>query len=161
MFHTIAQVLFETSLNPQCLQLELTEKILVENIKTNIQRLNLIKKLGIKIALDDFGTGYASLGYLQQFPFDVLKIDSCFVRHINKNKVNAVIVENIIRMAHQLGLKVAAEGVETEGELKYLQKHQCDLVQGFYYSFPLESAKFKDLVINTNNISFAASNYAR
>ena len=161
LFHTIAQVLFKTSLDPQRLQLELTEKVLVENIKTNIQRLNLIKKLGIKIALDDFGTGYASLGYLQQFPFDVLKIDSCFVRHIDKNKVNAVIVENIIRMAHQLGLKVAAEGVETEGELKYLQKHQCDLVQGFYYSFPLEPAKFKDLVINTNNIPLAASNCLR
>ena len=161
LFHTIARVLFETSLNPQCLQLELTEKVLVENIKINIQRLNLIKKLGIKIALDDFGTGYASLGYLQQFPFDLLKIDSCFVRHIDKNKVNAVIVENIIRMAHQLGLKVAAEGVETEGEVKYLQQHQCDLVQGYYYSFPLEPAKFKDLVINTNHLSVAASKYAR
>ena len=161
LFHTIARVLFETSLNPQCLQLELTEKVLVENIKTNIQRLNLIKKLGIKIALDDFGTGYASLGYLQQFPFDLLKIDSCFVRHIDKNKVNAVIVENIIRMAHQLGLKVAAEGVETEGELKYLQQHQCDLVQGYYYSFPLEPAKFKDLVINTNHLSVTASKHAR
>ena len=161
LFHTIARVLFETSLNPQCLQLELTEKVLVENIKINIQRLNLIKKLGIKIALDDFGTGYASLGYLQQFPFDLLKIDSCFVRHIDKNKVNAVIVENIIRMAHQLGLKVAAEGVETEGELKYLQKHQCDLVQGYYYSFPLEPAKFKDFVINTNHLSVTASKHAR
>lgn len=156
LFHTIAQILFKTSLDPQYLQLELTEKILVENIRTNIQKLNLIKKLGIKIALDDFGTGYASLGYLQQFPFDVLKIDSCFVRHIDKNKVNDVIVENIIRMAHQLGLKVAAEGVETEKEFKYLQKHRCNIAQGFYHSLPLASTKFKDLVVNTNNISLAA-----
>ncbi|MEY2856594.1 MAG: hypothetical protein RLZZ74_904, partial [Cyanobacteriota bacterium] len=77
LFHQIAQILFKTSLEPQFLELELTETILVENIRTNIQRLNMLKKLGIQISLDDFGTGYSSLGYLQQFPFDVLKIDAC------------------------------------------------------------------------------------
>ena len=159
LFHALAQILFKTSLDPQYLQLEFKEKILVENIKANIQRLNLIKKLGIKIALDDFGTGYASLGYLQQFPFDVLKIDACFIRHIDKNQVNSVIVENIIRMAHELGLIVAAEGIETEKEFEYLQKYGCDIAQGFYYSLPLESTKFKHLVVNKNKISLAASNY--
>lgn len=156
LFHTITQVLFNTSLDPQCLELELTEKILVENIKTNIQRLHLIKKLGIQIALDDFGTGYASLGYLQQFPFDLLKIDACFIRQIDQNNVNSIITENVIRMAHQLNLKVVAEGVETAEELKYLRKHQCDRVQGFCYSLPLQSEKFKNMVVNINNSAIGA-----
>lgn len=158
LFHQITQVLFNTSLNPQSLELELTEKILVDNIKANIQRLHLIKKLGIQVALDDFGTGYASLGYLQQFPFDLLKIDACFVRNINDNKINSVITQNIIRMAHQLDLKVVAEGVETEAELKCLQAYKCDLVQGFLYSRPLEASQIKSSVDNIANSSMAISN---
>jgi diguanylate cyclase len=152
LFHHITQVLFKTSLDPQSLELELTEKILVENIKTNIQRLHLIKKLGIQIALDDFGTGYASLGYLQQFPFDLLKIDACFVRNIDQNEVNAVITKNIISMAHQLGLKVVAEGVETKAELAYLQECSCDQIQGFLYSRPLDAKKFQKLIMSTTNL---------
>lgn len=153
LFHNITKALFDTSLDPQYLELELTEKILVENIKTNIQRLHLIKKLGIQITLDDFGTGYASLGYLQQFPFDLVKIDSCFIRDIDRKNVNAVITENIIRMAHQLGLKVVAEGVETEAELQYLKQYQCNYIQGFYYSRPLDADKFEKLAININKPS--------
>lgn len=148
LFHQVTQVLFKTSLDPHCLELELTEKILVENIKTNIQRLHLLKKLGIQIALDDFGTGYSSLGYLQKFPFDILKIDSCFIRDIDSNKVNAVITKNTIDMAHQLGLKVVAEGVETIGELKHLWECQCDEVQGFVYSRPVPANEFQKLVLN-------------
>lgn len=152
LFHKVTQILFHTSLDPQCIELELTEKILVENIKNNIQRLNLLKKLGIKIALDDFGTGYASLGYLQQFPFDLLKIDACFIRHIDRNEVNGVITKNIISMAHQLGLKVVAEGVETEAELEYLQKCNCDQIQGYLYSRPLDAQKFIKLVTSNNAV---------
>ena len=152
LFHRITQILFQTSLNPECLELELTEKILVENIKSNIQRLNLFKKLGIKITLDDFGTGYASLGYLQQFPFDLLKIDSCFIHNIDSHRVNAVITKNIISMAHQLGLKVVAEGVETEAELQYLKECDCDLVQGYLYSRPVDARKFINLMANQNNL---------
>lgn len=146
LFHQITQVLFKTSLEPQHLELELTETILVENIKKNIQKLNLLKKLGIQISLDDFGTGYSSLGYLQQFPFDVLKIDSCFVRNINNNSVNAVITQSVINMAHQLNLKVVAEGVETEAEFNFLKDVQCDLIQGFWYSRPLPAQEFYQLV---------------
>ena len=149
LFHNITQILFNSSLEAQYLELELTENILVENIQTNVQKLNLLKKLGIQIALDDFGTGYASLGYLQQFPFDILKIDSCFVRNINENRVNAVIAKNTISMAHQLGLQVVAEGVETEAELNFLKHAQCDLVQGFWLSRPLEAKEFQKLVINS------------
>ena len=145
LFHQITQILFKTSLEPQFLELELTETILVENIRTNIQRLNMLKKLGIQISLDDFGTGYSSLGYLQQFSFDILKIDTCFIRNINHNQVNAVITKAVIEMAHQLGLKVVAEGVETTAELDFLKNIQCDAVQGFLFSRPLSAPEFQKL----------------
>ncbi len=148
LFHKITQILFNSSLEAQYLELEVTETILVEKIKANVQKLNLLKKLGIQIALDDFGTGYASLGYLQQFPFDILKIDASFVRDIDTNGVSAVIIENIIAMAHQLGLKVVAEGVETEAELNFLKQVQCDMVQGFLFSRPLEAKEFQKLAMN-------------
>ncbi|BAZ46083.1 response regulator receiver modulated diguanylate cyclase/phosphodiesterase [Chondrocystis sp. NIES-4102] len=148
LFHQITQILFNTSLEPQCIELELTEKILVENIKTNIQRLQLIKKLGIKIALDDFGTGYSSLGYLQQFPFDILKIDACFIHNIDSNTVNAVITKTIIEMAHKLNLKVVAEGVETQGELNFLKEAKCDEIQGYLFSRPLNAQDFYKLAID-------------
>lgn len=145
LFHQITQILFKTSLEPQFLELELTETILVENIRTNVQRLNMLKKLGIQICLDDFGTGYSSLGYLQQFPFDILKIDACFIRDINQNQVNAVITKAVIEMAHQLGLQVVAEGVETNDELDFLKNIQCDAIQGFLFSRPLSAAEFQKL----------------
>jgi EAL domain-containing protein (putative c-di-GMP-specific phosphodiesterase class I)/PleD family two-component response regulator len=146
LFHQITQILFKTSLEPQFLELELTETILVENMRNNIQRLNMLKKLGIQISLDDFGTGYSSLGYLQQFPFDILKIDTCFIRNINHNQVNAVITKAVIEMAHQLGLKVVAEGVETTAELDFLKNIQCDAIQGFLFSRPLSAPEFQKLV---------------
>jgi len=153
LFHQITQVLFNTAIKPQHLEVELTETILIENVKTNIQRLNLIKELGIQIALDDFGTGYSSLGYLKQFPFDVLKIDASFVRNINRDRVNAVITKNIISMAHQLGLKVVAEGVETEAELGYLQECGCDEIQGYLFSRPIDVQSFTELVSQQNLIT--------
>jgi diguanylate cyclase len=152
LFHQIAQILFKTSLEPKFLELELTETILVENIRTNIQRLNMLKKLGIQISLDDFGTGYSSLGYLQQFPFDVLKIDACFIRNINQNQVNAVITKTVIEMAHQLGLKVVAEGVETSAELDFLKNVQCDAIQGFLFSRPLAAKEFQKLAMDNMNL---------
>ena len=118
----------------------------MENIKANIQRLNLIKKLGINVSLDDFGTGYSSLGYLQQFSFDTLKIDRCFIRNIDNNKTNAVITKSVIEMAHQLGLKVVAEGIETKAELAFLVKHKCDEVQGYFLSRPLPAKEFQQLL---------------
>lgn len=148
LFHRITQILFDSAIEPQFLELELTEKILVENIKTNVRRLNLLKKLGITIALDDFGTGYSSLGYLQQFPFDILKIDRCFINKIDRNSTNAVITQTIIEMAHRLGLKVVAEGVETQAELDFLKRSQCDEIQGYLVSRPLPTIEFEKLIVN-------------
>ena len=152
LFHKLTQILFDSGIEAQYLELELTEKILVENIKANVQRLKLIKKTGIQIALDDFGTGYSSLEYLQQFPFDILKIDSCFVRNIDRNTINAVITQTIIQMAHQLGLKVVAEGVETEAELEFLRQNNCDEIQGFLFSRPLSARDFGDLLVNGKSL---------
>ncbi|MBE9047583.1 EAL domain-containing protein [Pleurocapsales cyanobacterium LEGE 10410] len=148
LFHKMTRILFNSSLEAQYLELEMTETILVENIKANVQRLNLLKKLGVQIALDDFGTGYSSLGYLQQFPFDILKIDSCFIRNVDRNQVNAVITKNTISMAHELGLQVVAEGVETAGELNFLKDAQCDVIQGFIFSRPLEVKEFQKLMMS-------------
>ena len=153
LFHQITQILFETSLEPQFLELELTETILVENIKHNVHKLNLLKKLGIKISLDDFGTGYSSLGYLQQFPFDTLKIDACFIRNIHQDRVNSVITKATIDMAHQLNLGVVAEGVETQAELNFLKSLGCDMIQGFLFSRPLSSWEFYKLVWENGNSS--------
>ena len=146
LFHRLTQILSDSALEAKFLELELTEQTLVDNIKTNIQKLNLIKKLGIKISLDDFGTGYSSLGYLQQFPFDHLKIDRCFIKNIDQNPKNAVITTTIIEMAHQLDLKVIAEGIETKAELEFLQQHQCDEVQGYFISRSLSAKEFSLLL---------------
>ncbi len=147
LFHKLTQLLFEFNLDAKSLELELTEQILVENVQSNIQKLNLIKKLGIKITLDDFGTGYSSLGYLHQFPFDILKIDRCFITNINQNPKNAVITKSVIEMAHQLGLKVVGEGVETQAELDFLVKHQCDEIQGYFFARPLPIRDFEKLLM--------------
>ena len=148
LFHKITQILFNSRLEAQYLELELTEKILVDNIKANVQRLNLIKKTGIQIALDDFGTGYSSLGYLQQFPFDILKIDRCFINNVKHHATNSIITQTIIQMAHQLKLKVVAEGVETEAELEFLKENKCDEVQGFLFSRPLSAKDFGRLLMS-------------
>ena len=148
LFHMLSQILINSGLDSHFLELELTEQILVENVKLSVQKMNLINKLGIQIALDDFGTGYSSLSYLQQFPFNVLKIDRCFVRNIDQNPTNAIITKTIIDMAHQLNLKVVAEGVETEAELAFLVKHECDDVQGYLFSRPLPTQEFEQLLVS-------------
>lgn len=148
LFYKLSKILFDSKLNPQALELEITEKCLVENVKGSVQRLNLIKNLGIQIALDDFGTGYSSLAFLQQFPLDILKIDQCFIRNIDQNPTNAVITASIIQMAHQLGLKVVAEGIETAEELAFLQQHNCNEAQGYLFGVPLPAKEFQHLILN-------------
>ncbi|MCC0178222.1 EAL domain-containing protein [Waterburya agarophytonicola K14] len=156
LFHQLTTLLFELNINPNFLELELTEQVLVESIKSNIQRLNSIKNLGVQISLDDFGTGYSSLGYLHQFPFDILKIDRCFISNINSNTKNATITQFMIEMAHKLNLKVVAEGVETQGELDFLIEHKCDEVQGYLFSYPLTVRDFEKL-LNSNRIFIKSS----
>lgn len=152
MRQRLVRLLAETGLSPQYLELELTESILVENAEVAVRRLNALKAMGIRIAIDDFGTGYSSLSYLQQFPFDVLKIDQCFVRNINKDTKNAAIATAIIQMAHQLNLKVIGEGVETAAELAVLRQYQCDEIQGYFFSRPLSAVEFEKLLISRKSL---------
>jgi len=119
------------------LDLELTESVLMEDIEANVRRLGAAREMGIKIAIDDFGTGYSSLSYLKRFPIDQLKIDQSFVRNITTDPDAAAICIAIIGLAHNLKLKVIAEGVETVGQMHYLRRHHCDEMQGYLFSRPL------------------------
>jgi diguanylate cyclase (GGDEF)-like protein len=144
--HQLVQILMETGLDPKYIELELTESMLVQNTEVAIRRLNALKALGVEIAIDDFGTGYSSLSYLQQFPFDILKIDRCFIRNITENSNNAAITKAIIEMAKSLNLKLIAEGVETEAELSFVCKHKCDGMQGYLFSRPVPAHEFEQLL---------------
>ena len=142
----LGTILQETQLDPKYLELELTEGMLVQNPPLAKQKLEALNLLGIKIAIDDFGTGYSSLSYLQQFPFEILKIDQCFVRNLTEDATNAAITIAIMQMAHSLNFRVIAEGVETEAELAFLRQHPCDEIQGYFFSPPLPAHKFEELL---------------
>jgi len=133
----IEQVLSHHGLPPDLLQLELTESSLMSNTDDAVQTLRELKSLGMHLSIDDFGTGYSSLAYLQLFPIDALKIDRSFVSDITSDLDDATIIRAVIGMAHNLGLRVVAEGVENEAQLSFLVANGCDEIQGFYYSPPL------------------------
>ncbi|HEX2769730.1 MAG TPA: EAL domain-containing protein [Geobacteraceae bacterium] len=134
---TISRVLKETGLEPELLELEITESDIVRNIESTSKTLNLLNKMGVQIAIDDFGKGYSSLSYLRYFPLNKLKIDKIFVDAISTDYNNAAISTAIVTLAHSLKLSVIAEGVEKVEQLEYLRGLQCDAVQGFLFSRPV------------------------
>jgi EAL domain-containing protein (putative c-di-GMP-specific phosphodiesterase class I) len=135
----VARALEETGLDPRCLELEITESLLVQDIETSSRTLDELKRVagGVRISIDDFGTGYSSLSYLKSFPIDLLKIDRSFVRNLATDPDDAAITAAIIGLAHNLRLKVIAEGVETEEQLAFLKNKGCDEAQGYYFGRPL------------------------
>ena len=133
---TVSKALNETGLDPQYLELELTESI-IQGSKSAISTMQELKSMGIHLSIDDFGTGYSSLSYLKLFPVDTLKIDQYFTRNINVDVKDAALVDTIIKMAHNLELNVIAEGVETEEQLEFLKLKQCNEAQGYYFNRPL------------------------
>jgi diguanylate cyclase (GGDEF)-like protein/PAS domain S-box-containing protein len=139
----IAGILQEIGLPPACLELELTESILMREVSEAMQILAGLKRLGLSIAVDDFGTGYSSLNYLKQFPIDVLKIDRTFVDGLPSGEQDAQIARAIIAMAHSLNLSVIAEGVETHEQLEFLREHGCDEVQGYLFGRPMPATRFE------------------
>ncbi len=143
---TISDALADSSLDPRYLELEITENILLQNVKNTINTLNELRNMGIRLAMDDFGTGYSSFNYLLRFPLDIIKIDISFIKDITEKAKHAAIVKAIISMAHNLNLRVVAEGVETEQQLVILQQFGCDEIQGYYYSPPLPSIEFTELL---------------
>ncbi|WP_144933530.1 bifunctional diguanylate cyclase/phosphodiesterase [Paenibacillus sp. 32O-W] len=137
----VKEILEETGLEPKYLELEITENIMLRNTKHSLDVLKELKQLGISISIDDFGTGYSSLGYLRRFPIDTLKIDQSFIQSLGEEN-NAAIIKAIIYMAHALNLRVIAEGVEEEEQLKFLTRHHCDEVQGYLIGKPLPAVEF-------------------
>ena len=142
----VEDALKEAELAPRHLELEITESMLIGDTKRIELQLNRLKKMGIKIALDDFGTGYSSLSYLKNFPIDILKIDQSFVREMTADSKDARIACAIIDMGHSLGQKIVAEGVETEEQLLFLSRKECDIIQGFYFSPPVPGHKMTALL---------------
>ncbi len=140
--NTVAHALTETKFPAELLDLELTETIVFRNPEHAITILQGLRALGIQLALDDFGTGFSSLRHLQQYPINALKIDQSFIRNIATNERDATITRTVIAMAHSLGLRILAEGVETQEQLDFLREHGCEEVQGFIVSQPLPPEQF-------------------
>ncbi len=139
-------ILDETGLEPHCLELELTESVLMKRADSAASILRHVRARGVQVALDDFGTGYSSLSYLRKFPVDALKIDQSFIRQISTAGEDTAIVTAVIAMAQSLKLRVIAEGVESLQELDFLRAHQCDEAQGYYFSPPVTAHQFMRLL---------------
>jgi EAL domain-containing protein (putative c-di-GMP-specific phosphodiesterase class I) len=139
-------ILQDTGLDPRFLELELTESVLMKHAESTESILKTLRARGVQLAVDDFGTGYSSLSYLRKFPIDALKIDQSFVRQITTTPDETTIVTAVISMGRSLKLRVVAEGVETQEELAFLQAHQCDEAQGYYFSRPMLPQEFAKLL---------------
>jgi EAL domain-containing protein (putative c-di-GMP-specific phosphodiesterase class I) len=149
----ITEILSETGVNPQTLQLEITEGAVANNLRNANGTLWDLKALGIRFAIDDFGTGYSSLSYLKQFPVDFLKIDRSFIRELGKDLKDTKIVAAIVHLARALDLKVIAEGVETAEQVEHLREMQCDMAQGNLFSEPLPSAAVSALLQQQHSVN--------
>ena len=128
------------------LELELTESVLMKRAESTQSILKTLRARGVQVAVDDFGTGYSSLSYLRKFPIDALKIDQSFVRQITTAPDDTSIVTAVISMGRSLKLRVIAEGVETQEELAFLQAHECEEAQGYYFSRPVVAQQFAELL---------------
>ncbi|MGB0467133.1 MAG: putative bifunctional diguanylate cyclase/phosphodiesterase [Pontibacterium sp.] len=146
---TVQRVLQQTGLPPASLELELTERLLMEDERGCAQALSELHGMGVKLSIDDFGTGYSALSYLKRFPVNTLKIDRSFVSDITTSPENTALISAIIRMAHALGLSVVGEGVESEEQFDFLHSQQCDCVQGYYFSKPIPPEEFTPLLLCT------------
>ncbi|MCW8908480.1 MAG: EAL domain-containing protein [Sedimenticola sp.] len=144
----VQHIVAETGADPKRLGLELTEGVVIDNLQDTASKMASFKSMGVRISIDDFGTGYSSLSYLRRLPLDILKIDREFIEEVTSDESHAAIVGTIIAMAEHLGLEVVAEGVETEGQLQFLQQNGCRRYQGYYFSGPLPIEEFERFVID-------------
>lgn len=142
----VLSALAKSNLQPECLELEITESLAMEDAEVTLVVLGYLKALGVRIAIDDFGTGYSSLGYLRRFPIDALKIDRSFVVNACEAKEDRALVEAMVAMSHGMRLTVIAEGVETHGQLSMLAAMGCDQIQGFHISRPLPAKALADMI---------------
>ncbi|MFK7816371.1 MAG: EAL domain-containing protein, partial [Gammaproteobacteria bacterium] len=158
----VAHVLDQSGLSSQYLELEITESIIMKRPEEVILILQQLKKMGVKLSIDDFGTGYSSLNYLRKFPIDLLKIDKAFVRDIETNNEDRLIVKGIIALAKSLNLEVLAEGVETGEQQKLLEEEGCDYIQGYYIGKPMKAEGFEREFLQRNKSNIEQiSNYRK
>jgi len=143
----VEKVLNDSSLNPEYLELEITESVIMKNAEIIIAMFRKLKNMGVQLSMDDFGTGYSSFSYLKRFPLDIIKIDRSFIKDISEKDEDTAIVKAIIAMAHTLKLKVVAEGVETEQQLEFLRELGCDEMQGYLLSTPLPADKVSEFLV--------------
>jgi len=153
---TVASVLAETGLEAKFLELELTESAIMQDPGKAVRIVDRLKNLGVRISLDDFGTGYSSLAYLSRFAIDRLKIDQSFIRDITTNPINASIATATIAMAHKLGKIVVAEGVETEAQMHFLRRHDCDEMQGYLFSRAVPAEELQVILSEGRHLNFGA-----
>ncbi len=157
LIDTISRALQQSGLEPRYLSLELTESVLVNHQKEGTEALHALRAMGLHLAVDDFGTGYSSFSYLKHFPLDTLKIDRSFIREIAIHPDDAAITTAIIAMGHALGLRVIAEGVETEAHLSLLQKQGCDEVQGYLLGRPVPASRFEEHLVRKRGTGASAA----
>jgi diguanylate cyclase (GGDEF)-like protein len=148
----VRATLAESDLPPSCLDLELTESLVMTDVERAIGILQELSGLGVQLSIDDFGTGYSSLAYLKRFPLDVLKIDRSFINDIPEDKNDAAIADAIISMSHSLGMRVIAEGVETEAQCEFLSRNMCDEIQGYLFSRPLAADALEALLLEARRL---------
>jgi diguanylate cyclase (GGDEF)-like protein/PAS domain S-box-containing protein len=154
---TVTRVLEETAPESACLELEITESLLMQDTEASLMTLRALQDMGIRIALDDFGTGYSSLSYLKRFAIDSLKIDQSFVQDVSIDPNDAAIVKAIIAMTGSLGMRVVAEGVETQEQLEFLLMHGCDEIQGYYFSRPVSAEAVAALLREGRRLAIGAA----
>ena len=143
---TIVDVLLKTGLPANQLDMEVTESLLIDQGHSLMKMLAYLKQLGVGLSIDDFGTGYSALSYLQKFPFSKLKIDRAFINKMATSSSDESLVSAILAMAKSLGLKVVAEGIETEQQARFLQQHNCEFGQGYLFSKPIPAKEFMSLL---------------
>jgi len=153
LVRAVSRILAGSGLDPTWLEMEITESMVMHNAEAAIAILQGLKSLGVTLSVDDFGTGYSSLAYLKDLPIDTLKIDRSFVRDIRLggDPGEGVLAQAIISLGHALNLKVIAEGVETDAQLRFLAKHHCDEVQGFYFGEPVAPDAFAKLLARSRS----------
>jgi EAL domain-containing protein (putative c-di-GMP-specific phosphodiesterase class I) len=153
----IESVLRDTGIEPARLEVEIVETVAMGSAESEQRVLFDLKKLGIRLSIDDFGTGYSSLARLQQLPVDTLKIDRRFISAMDSNESSREIVRVIVMLAHSMGLKVVAEGIETAEQADYLSKIGCNMGQGYFYSRPIDEVAIATLLSGTQRLAHSAS----
>ncbi|SHN28121.1 sensor domain-containing protein [Gracilibacillus kekensis] len=143
----VKKIIKETGMDPNYLEIEITENSIMQNTEECIDRMNQLREMGISLSIDDFGTGYSSMGYLQKFPINYLKIDKSFIKELFSQSGSAEIIKAMIQLGHTFGLKVVAEGVEGEQILSFIQNQDCDYYQGYFYSKPVEPELIKEKLL--------------